>query len=209
MILDCEWGKWEDWLKCTASCGGGVQVRTRRTIPYNEPWECIGSFIDQQSCNIKPCPEVETLQKDVIYLQRESMFKSLFIIVFQSQIIFILEGVHFYHYHISDNGLAARMSSIDVAVLRNSAVAEENRKRHTNADSAFQTICTFMDLIYGQQLDDKNLKSCCYVIHKKTQIGHFLTCITNKQNNIANFFDKKTVGKCDDTTTSCGGLAVE
>ena len=53
------------------------------------------------------------------------------------------------------------MSSIDVAVLRNSAVAEENRKRHTNADSAFQTICTFMDLIYGQQLDDKNLKSCC------------------------------------------------
>ena len=86
MILDCEWGKWEDWLKCTASCGGGVQVRTRRTIPYNEPWECIGSFIDQQSCNIKPCPEVETLQKDVIYLQRESMFKSLFIIVFQSQI---------------------------------------------------------------------------------------------------------------------------
>ena len=86
MILDCEWGKWEDWLKCTASCGGGVQVRTRRTIPYNEPWECIGSFIDQQSCNIKPCPEVETLQKDVIYLQRESMFKPLFIIVFQSQI---------------------------------------------------------------------------------------------------------------------------
>ena len=91
MILDCEWGKWEDWLKCTASCGGGVQVRTRRTIPYNEPWECIGSFIDQQSCNIKPCPEVETLQKDVIYLQRESMFKPLFIIVFQSQITYFGE----------------------------------------------------------------------------------------------------------------------
>ena len=95
MILDCEWGKWEDWLKCTASCGGGVQVRSRRTIPYNEPWECIGSFIDQQSCNIKPCPEVETLQKDVIYLQRESMFKSLFIIVFQSQITYFI--VRYFH----------------------------------------------------------------------------------------------------------------
>ena len=101
------------------------------------------------------------------------------------------------------------MSSIDVAVLRNSAAAEENRKRHTNADSAFQTICTFMDLIYGQQLDDKNLKSCCYVIHKKTQIGHFLTCLTNKALNTKRFFDKNIMGKCDDSTTSCGGLAVE
>ena len=209
MILDCEWGKWEDWLTCTASCGGGIQVRTRRTIPHLDPWECIGSFIDQQSCNTKLCPEVETLQTDVKQLKRESMFKSLFMIVFQSQIIFILEGAHFYYYHISDNGFAARMSSIDVAVLRNSEVAEKNRKKHINADSAFQTICTFMDLIYDQQLDDKQVKSCCYVLHKKTQIGHFLTCLTNTALDKKRFFDKNTAGKCDMTTTSCGGLATE
>ena len=86
MIVGCEWGKWEDWLKCTASCGGGVQARTRRTIPYNEPWECTGSFVDLQPCNTQPCPEVETLQTDVKQLKRESMFKFPFMIVFQSQI---------------------------------------------------------------------------------------------------------------------------
>ena len=69
MLVGCEWGNWEDWLKCSTSCGGGVQVRTRRPITYNEPIKCSGSFIDHQPCNTRPCPEVETLQNDVAELK--------------------------------------------------------------------------------------------------------------------------------------------
>ena len=69
MLVDCEWGIWEDWLKCTASCGGGVQLRTRHKIAQSETLECSGSFIEHQICNVKPCPDFEKLQKDVTKLE--------------------------------------------------------------------------------------------------------------------------------------------
>ena len=69
MLDDCEWGIWEDWLKCTASCGGGVQVRTRHKIAQSETLECSGSFIEHQICNVNPCPDFEKLQKDVTTLE--------------------------------------------------------------------------------------------------------------------------------------------
>ena len=96
------------------------------------------------------------------------------------------------------------MSSIDRVVNENSYLARENYKRHTNTDAALQTICAFMDLIYGQQ--DKQ-SSCCYVKHKKTQIGHFLTCLSHTI--LKQQFAKTTVGQCDLSTKDCGGLANE
>ena len=95
--------------------------------------------------------------------------------------------------------LAGRIESINRVVI-------ENRKRHTNSDAAFQNICTFMDLIYGQQ--DKQF-SCCYVLHKDDQYGHFLTCLSNTDLDHEQVFNKNEVGKCDTSTPSCGGSAKE
>ena len=102
---------------------------------------------------------------------------------------------------------SARMSSIDKVVNENSDLSQENYKRHTNTDAALQTICAFMDLIYGQQLDKQY--SCCYVTHKKTQIGNFLTCLSHNILNVIPYFAKTSVGQCDVSTKDCGGLANE
>ena len=70
ILVDCEWGKWKDWSKCTTSCGGGVKMRTRRPITFDKLMECSGSFIEHHLCNTRLCPGVETLQKDVATLKK-------------------------------------------------------------------------------------------------------------------------------------------
>ncbi|XP_031555969.1 uncharacterized protein LOC116292757 [Actinia tenebrosa] len=54
---------WSDWSECTATCGGGSQMRSRKCdhpAPQNGGKNCIdqglGNELETRKCNTKPCP---------------------------------------------------------------------------------------------------------------------------------------------------------
>uniref|UniRef100_A0AAG5CXC9 Peptidase M12B domain-containing protein n=1 Tax=Anopheles atroparvus TaxID=41427 RepID=A0AAG5CXC9_ANOAO len=54
------WGSWSSFGRCSRSCGGGVQNRTRECDspkPRNGGKFCSGMRIDYRPCNIQPCPD--------------------------------------------------------------------------------------------------------------------------------------------------------
>jgi len=52
----CTWNNWTEWTSCNASCGGGVQYRTRTQIKtQNNDTACIGPDNEYISCNSVPC----------------------------------------------------------------------------------------------------------------------------------------------------------
>ncbi|KAG0722995.1 Thrombospondin-1 [Chionoecetes opilio] len=57
------WACWSEWSSCSASCGDGRQVRTRRCVssqnPFIEAQGCAGNSISQQPCHAHPCPGEE------------------------------------------------------------------------------------------------------------------------------------------------------
>ena len=81
LIVDCEWGSWEDWLGCTATCGGGAELRTRRARFSSDSLSCKGSFIEQQICNAQSCPEFSTLKVDVANLKTDGRYIGHFKII--------------------------------------------------------------------------------------------------------------------------------
>ena len=70
-IVDCEWATWEEWMECTATCGGGVKIRTRRTLTCTNALSCKGSFIEQKICSTESCPDLSTLKADVATLKTD------------------------------------------------------------------------------------------------------------------------------------------
>ncbi|XP_069497466.1 hemicentin-1 isoform X2 [Ambystoma mexicanum] len=57
--VDGSWGPWLSWSECSASCGGGEQIRTRmcnNPAPSNSGRLCPGDSSQLSSCNIKACP---------------------------------------------------------------------------------------------------------------------------------------------------------
>ncbi|CAH2311914.1 hemicentin-1 isoform X2 [Pelobates cultripes] len=57
--VDGNWGPWEAWSTCSASCGGGEQLRTRQcNHPINMPraWPCPGDAMQILQCNKQACP---------------------------------------------------------------------------------------------------------------------------------------------------------
>ena len=70
-LVDCEWATWENWMKCTATCGGGVKMRTRRTLTCTNALSCKGSFIEQKICSTESCPDLSTLKADVATLKTD------------------------------------------------------------------------------------------------------------------------------------------
>ena len=56
--VNCKWGSWSKFSSCSASCGGGSQLRTREiSIPNScGGVDCVGSSIDKRSCGEKCCP---------------------------------------------------------------------------------------------------------------------------------------------------------
>jgi len=46
-----EWGPWDEWSECDELCGGGSRNRMRVCKGEN----CIGSNIETEECNLKPC----------------------------------------------------------------------------------------------------------------------------------------------------------
>uniref|UniRef100_A0A8C8RV15 Hemicentin-1 n=1 Tax=Pelusios castaneus TaxID=367368 RepID=A0A8C8RV15_9SAUR len=57
--VDGNWGTWQAWSRCSASCGGGEQTRTRlctNPAPSNGGRPCPGDFSQLSRCNIHSCP---------------------------------------------------------------------------------------------------------------------------------------------------------
>ena len=56
--MNCAWGTWDTWATCSKTCGGGVQVRTRKvdTHAENGGTACSGLSSEQQSCSTGTCP---------------------------------------------------------------------------------------------------------------------------------------------------------
>ena len=77
-IVDCEWASWEGWMECTATCGGGVTLRTRRPNTCTNSLSCKGTFVEQQICNTESCPEFSTLSTDVAHLKRDGRYQLTF-----------------------------------------------------------------------------------------------------------------------------------
>uniref|UniRef100_A0A8C9R6U4 Hemicentin-1 n=1 Tax=Scleropages formosus TaxID=113540 RepID=A0A8C9R6U4_SCLFO len=57
--VDGNWGPWQPWGACSASCGGGEQTRVRlcnSPPPTNEGRSCPGDSSQLSRCNIQACP---------------------------------------------------------------------------------------------------------------------------------------------------------
>jgi len=56
--VNCEYSDWSAYGTCTASCGGGVRVRTRNiTVPSIPPGiACTEALVEVATCNTSPCP---------------------------------------------------------------------------------------------------------------------------------------------------------
>ena len=52
--VNCQWGNWTEWSNCTASCGGGTQMKSREiAIPVeNGGMNCTGMDEMIQNCNM-------------------------------------------------------------------------------------------------------------------------------------------------------------
>ena len=56
--VDGEFGPWTEWTVCSSSCGGGLQIRSRKCnnpAPQNGGKDCQGSLIDSRKCSILAC----------------------------------------------------------------------------------------------------------------------------------------------------------
>ncbi|XP_030626728.1 hemicentin-1 [Chanos chanos] len=57
--VDGNWGPWQPWGECSASCGGGEQTRVRlcnNPSPSNKGRPCPGDSTQLSRCNIQACP---------------------------------------------------------------------------------------------------------------------------------------------------------
>ena len=57
--IDGGFGKWSRYSKCSQSCGGGIQTRTRKCdnpAPLNGGADCVGERTETRQCYLKPCP---------------------------------------------------------------------------------------------------------------------------------------------------------
>ena len=56
-LVNCIWSDWSIWELCTATCGGGMQTRTRSILEpaRNGGERCEGEPLEMQTCNMQPC----------------------------------------------------------------------------------------------------------------------------------------------------------
>jgi len=57
---DCEWGQWQSWSPCSASCGNGRRGRRRDiTTPVSYGGKpCSGVFQQYNNCQVAPCQQL-------------------------------------------------------------------------------------------------------------------------------------------------------
>ncbi|NXK97014.1 HMCN1 protein, partial [Formicarius rufipectus] len=67
--VDGNWGQWQSWSQCSASCGGGEQSRVRlcsSPAPLNRGRPCPGDSSQVSRCNTHACPGGPTRAKGSI-----------------------------------------------------------------------------------------------------------------------------------------------
>ena len=62
-VIECNtercpvWTDWGEWTECSATCGGGSQMRSRECIlPIERAFGCIGAKDEVRECNTNTCP---------------------------------------------------------------------------------------------------------------------------------------------------------
>lgn len=48
--------EWSEWSLCSATCGDGLEVRTRECKPESPKSECVNASVQNKSCYHEPCP---------------------------------------------------------------------------------------------------------------------------------------------------------
>ena len=82
--MNCEWGNWGEWSKCSMECGNGTQTSNRSKLrkAAHGGKDCIGNITKSQNCNEHPC--------DGKYLDIAYIFENINILILwvcSSQII--------------------------------------------------------------------------------------------------------------------------
>ena len=56
--VNCSWSNWNAWGDCSASCGGGTQLRYRivEEAAQNGGLLCEGAPVESRDCNVDLCP---------------------------------------------------------------------------------------------------------------------------------------------------------
>lgn len=58
-VVDGRWTEWKAWSRCSVTCGGGTQTRSRTCTnppPQHGGEDCTGENEEMRSCNEFPCP---------------------------------------------------------------------------------------------------------------------------------------------------------
>lgn len=60
-LVPTQWSQWEPWSSCSASCGNGMQFRSRICLlPNGSPakgndYKCLGENVEVKNCTMLPC----------------------------------------------------------------------------------------------------------------------------------------------------------
>ena len=55
--VNCQWGVWGEYSKCSKTCGGGKQSRTRsKTVVESNGGICSDLPTETITCNTQKCP---------------------------------------------------------------------------------------------------------------------------------------------------------
>ena len=57
-VVHGKWGSWQPWSRCSKTCGGGSQSRSRRCNTSGGGSGCSGRDTMTQRCNTQACPVV-------------------------------------------------------------------------------------------------------------------------------------------------------
>lgn len=59
LLVDGDWGNWQAWSECSATCGQGERTRQRdcdNPHPQYNGQACRGDWVELNTCDNRPCP---------------------------------------------------------------------------------------------------------------------------------------------------------
>ena len=69
--VDCQWSTWSNWTDCSATCGGGTQLRSRlvEQVAQNGGLICSGSLVESKACNTQTCvpPQGKVIKENILF----------------------------------------------------------------------------------------------------------------------------------------------
>ncbi|XP_065669654.1 uncharacterized protein LOC100199700 isoform X3 [Hydra vulgaris] len=54
-LMNANWSAWSIWSECSQSCNGGIRIRSRQCIKAIDRAPCIGSNLDNETCQLQRC----------------------------------------------------------------------------------------------------------------------------------------------------------